>query len=152
MGVDSNKLMVDQCREQGLDAIHMDMMDYLMTLKSDSLPFITGFHIMEHISAAGLLSLWREVYRVVEPGGVVLFETPNPENVQVATYYFFLDPTHRKPIPPPLATFSLDIIGFKEIRILRASHYERPIFEDARLNDFFCAPLDYAVLGVKPHQ
>jgi O-antigen chain-terminating methyltransferase len=150
MGVDSNQLMVDRCREQGIKAFHGDMIDYLLTVKSGSLPFVTGFHIMEHVNANTLLHLWREVRRVLAPGGLLLFETPNPENVQVSTYYFYLDPTHRKPIPPPLATFTLDTLGFKEIRIIRASQYETPIFEDTRLNDFFCAPLDYAVLGMKP--
>ena len=43
--------------------------------------------------------------RVVQPGGVVLFETPNPENLVVGACNFYVDPTHRNPMPPALMAF-----------------------------------------------
>ncbi|MFH0728826.1 MAG: methyltransferase domain-containing protein [Pseudomonadota bacterium] len=150
MGVDSSGIMVETCRAQGFEAVHTDALDFLRSLKDNSLPAITAMQLMEHLPPHILVRLWREIHRVLLPGGLVLFETPNPENVQVASYYFYLDPTHRKPIPPPLAAYTLDALGFKQVRIVRAREYDEPIFEDSRLNRFFCAPMDYAVVGIKP--
>lgn len=150
MGVDANRTMIDLCLEKGYEVHYNDALAFLGILEDNSLPAVTAFQLMEHLPPVTLIRLWQEVYRVLIPGGLVLFETPNPENFQVSAYYFFLDPTHRKPIPPPLATYTLNALGFQHIKVIRARDYDPPIFEDPRLNRFFCAPMDYAVIGKKP--
>ncbi len=149
-GVDISQTMLDTCARQGLDVVHRDALAYLMEQDDDSLSAVTAFQLMEHLPPVVLVRIWEEAFRTLMPGGLVLFETPNPENVQVSSYYFHLDPTHKKPVPPPLATYTLDALGFKDIKIIRNREFERPIFEDPRLNRFFCAAMDYAVLAYKP--
>ena len=53
-----------------------------------------------------LLSFIDEVLRVLKPGGVALFETPNPDNVLVGSATFYLDPTHQRPLPSGLLKIS----------------------------------------------
>ena len=36
----------------------------------------------------------------LQPGGLLIFETPNPTNVNVGASSFYLDPTHLKPLHP----------------------------------------------------
>jgi O-antigen chain-terminating methyltransferase len=148
-GVDLSKTMVQLCQEQGLEVTWADALDHLSGLHADSLPAVTAFQLMEHLPPPVLVRLWQEAFRVLKPGGLILFETPNPENVQVSTYSFYLDPTHRKPVPPPLATYTMHALGFRDIKVIRNSEFIDPIFEDPRLNNFFCSAMDYAVIGYK---
>ena len=46
-------------------------------------------------------------------------ETPNPENIVVATRNFYLDPTHQRPIPPELLFFVAEFYGFARAKIVR---------------------------------
>jgi hypothetical protein len=42
----------------------------------------------------------------------VAIETPNPECLAIFATHFYIDPTHRHPIPPALASFYLEEAGF----------------------------------------
>ncbi|ARU49524.1 hypothetical protein Sdiek1_2374 [Sulfurospirillum diekertiae] len=46
-------------------------------------------------------------------------ETPNPENIKVATENFYLDPTHIKPIPSKLLSFLPEFYGYNRTKTLR---------------------------------
>lgn len=116
-GVDINWVMVKQCQELGLEVIELDMIDYLRNQESNSISVITGFHILEHLPIKNLLLLLEEIFRILKPGGIAIFETPNPENLLVATSNFFLDPTHLHPLPSKLLSFLMEAKGFKIIKI-----------------------------------
>jgi SAM-dependent methyltransferase len=150
-GVDASREMIDACRLRGLDVVGGDALDYLQQLPENLAPAITAIQLIEHLPPPVLVALLKESFRVLRPGGLLLLETPNPENFQVSAYYFYLDPTHKHPIPPPLATYTMAAVGFTGIRVLRPEAYEPPIFEDPRLNRFFCVAMDYAAIGYKPH-
>jgi O-antigen chain-terminating methyltransferase len=92
--------------------------------------------------------------RVLRPGGVVIFETPNPENVLVGSQYFYLDPTHRHPLPSELMEFMLDSRGFDKIEILNLHPWDSAKLAGtdeltARFNTYFYGPMDYAIVGRK---
>ncbi|MFW5734838.1 MAG: glycosyltransferase, partial [Oceanidesulfovibrio sp.] len=148
-GVDSNETMVRQTRVRGFTVAHASALDHLQTLPDNSLAVVTAFHLMEHLPPDGLVRLWEETYRVLRPGGMLLFETPNPENVQVGTYYFYLDPTHKSPIPPPLACRILEALGFRDVGIQRSQEVEPPVFANPELDRFFSCGMNYAVLAYK---
>ena len=46
-------------------------------------------------------------------------ETPNPENIIVATRNFYLDPTHQRPIPAELLSFISEYYGFARVKTVR---------------------------------
>jgi O-antigen chain-terminating methyltransferase len=50
--------------------------------------------------------------------GLFIIETPNPDDPQTVTRDFYLDPTHRHPLPPALLTFLAETKGFARISIL----------------------------------
>lgn len=118
-GVDMNADMVAVCRKRGLPAEHADAITALGRLKEASLGGLSAFHVAEHIPFDTLILLLREAMRTVKPGGLILLVTPNPENLAVSSYSFYLDPSHRNPIPPESLIFFVGKLGFVDARVLR---------------------------------
>ena len=153
-GVDSNRVQVEQCRAHGLDVTEADFLVQLRGMAAESVGAITGFHIIEHLSFNAVVGLLNEVMRVLRPGGVVVFETPNPDNVVVGSHYFYLDPTHRHPVPSELMEFVFKHQGFRDIEVLKLHPWDsgRVAGEGQlaeRFNGYFYGPMDYAIVGRK---
>ena len=151
-GVDSNRMQVTQCRDLGLEAEEAELLAYLRSLPNSSLGAVTGFHIVEHLPIDTLVAFLDETVRVVKPGGVVIFETPNPQNVLVGSCNFYFDPTHRNPLPSPVLQFLLESRGFQKVQVLKLNPSdEAPVKGNTdlakRFNEYFYGPMDYAVLG-----
>lgn len=153
-GVEQNRVLIERCRQRGLEVVEADMLAHLRGLPDESAGLITGFHIIEHVSIDALVSLLDEALRVLRPGGAVIFETPNPENVLVGSNFFYLDPTHHHPLPSELMQFLVESRGFQRIEVLNLHPWDtgRVAGEGElaeRFNGFFFGPMDYAILGWK---
>ena len=118
-GVDIDDEMLGPSRELGLKVQLKDALDALHGLDDESQVVVSGFHIAEHIPFIDLQTLVQEALRVLKPGGLLILETPNPENILVGTTNFYLDPTHIRPIPPLLLSFLPEYYGFERVKILR---------------------------------
>ncbi|HEX3745609.1 MAG TPA: methyltransferase domain-containing protein [Bryobacteraceae bacterium] len=156
-GVDRNRTMVGLCREFGLEVEEKDALEYLRSLPNATLGAITASHVIEHIpflsKAVGVID---EALRVLKPGGLLILETPNPQNVQVGAHTFYLDPTHRNPVPATMLKFFVEARGFTAVEVLPLHPYpECDRVADAeselasRFNDHFYGAQDYAVIGRK---
>lgn len=153
-GIDTNLVQVAACRARGLEVSHADALSYLRNLPDNTLRAVTGFHIIEHLEFDALVSLMDEAMRVLVPDGLLIFETPNPENVSVTGHNFYVDPTHRNPLPVPLMKFLFEARGYCKIRVMRLHPSETPQVEGegdliARFNDYFYGPMDYSIIGSK---
>ena len=153
-GVDNNRIQVEKCRARGLDVTEQDVFAYLQSLADATIGAVTGFHIVEHMSFNALIALLNNAMRVLRPGGVVIFETPNPNNIVVGANYFYLDPTHRHPLPTELMEFVFKNRGFEKVEIipLHPWHSGRVAGEGElaeRFNGYFYGPMDYAIVGRK---
>lgn len=157
-GVDLDAEMAEHCRAQGFAVEQGDAIAYLSRLPSESLDVVSAFHVIEHLPLEVLVALFDEILRVLRPTGMAIFETPNPENLQVGACNFYYDPTHRHPIPPPVAEFMASQRGFAKTAILRLnpypeSHHVAMEGELARcFNDLMFGPQDYALLAWKRHE
>jgi SAM-dependent methyltransferase len=149
-GLDMNRAMVEKCRTAGLDVVQADAVSHLQTLASQSLSVITGFHIVEHLPFSDLVSLLDESFRVLEKGGLVIFETPNPENLLVGACDFYYDPTHINPIPPLTLSFLAEARGFVDPQILRLNPVKNFQVQDPLLHPLFTTGRDYAIIGTRP--
>ncbi|MCF8055250.1 MAG: class I SAM-dependent methyltransferase [Desulfocapsa sp.] len=153
-GVDLNAMMVAQSQELGLDVEVGDVFDYFTDMGPESLAVVTGFHIVEHLPLKTMLALFDQAYRVLKPGGMVIFETPNPENILVGSCNFYYDPTHRNPIPPEVLRFLLEARGYEGLEIVRL-HENREYLElkesniSEKITSRFYGPQDYSVIGYK---
>lgn len=151
MGLDINHDMVKRAKAKGLDAKLGDALEFLDKAKSQHYGAITGFHLVEHIPFNILLRIFKASYRALEKNGFVVFETPNPENIFVATHNFYLDPSHLHPLPPILLAYALEVSGFRDVTIKRL-HPDTPP-KDSNLSkdliDRFYGARDYAVIGYR---
>lgn len=118
-GIDINRAFVESCRVIGLDVVEGDAIGVLKTMPDGSVGAITSMHLVEHLLYSDLIRLLDEAYRVLRPGGVIALETPNPENLSVSSHWFFLDPTHRNPLPPVTLAWLVRHRGFVDPRIER---------------------------------
>lgn len=152
VGVDDNALNVSTLQESGFDAVRDDALAWLRRQPDASLAAVTAFHLVEHLSFDVLLALLEDARRVLAPGGLLLLETPNPENVLVATQSFWLDPTHRKPIPPQLLEFAVSWSGFRCEAVLRLHPPEddKSAQPDPTLRALVSSGRDYAVIARRP--
>ncbi|MBN3960656.1 methyltransferase domain-containing protein [Nostoc sp. NMS8] len=153
-GLDINKVMVEQSRSRGFEVIEADVMVYVQSLPDSSLGMVTGFHIIEHLTFTKLMKFFSEVVRVLKPGGLAIFETPNPQNVLVGSCNFYFDPTHRNPLPSSMIKFILETQGLHQVKIINLHPYPESYKVSGsevaeRFNDYFYGAQDYAVVGYK---
>jgi SAM-dependent methyltransferase/uncharacterized coiled-coil protein SlyX len=164
-GIETNSVAVSNCRTLGLDVTAADALEYLREQPGRSLGMVSAFHLLEHLPFDYVVELLGESLRVLEPGGVALFETPNPENLVVSAKSFHCDPTHRRPLVPELLVFLMQQQGFSRLRIERQTDGRpddrlpdldasdpladrlNPVI--ALLNRHFAAPSDFAVIGYR---
>lgn len=161
-GVDCNRVFVSQCRERGLEVVEAELFEHLRAVPDASVGAVTAFHVAEHLPFDRLLALFDEVLRVLQPGGLLVFETPNPENLIVGACNFYVDPTHQHPIPPQTLKFLAEARGFirTDVRRLNQHVLTRPFADDdvppawkpllAYIKHYFLAAPDYALIGWKP--
>lgn len=155
LGIDLNQTMVEECRDKGLDVSLADLTSYLSEIPENSFDLITAFHVVEHLEFETLLFLFDESLRVLRPEGRILFETPNPSNLLVGSRNFYLDPTHRNPLPDDMLKFVAEQRGYRNVEVLPL----HPVKEFDAQNDLseveldvvsrLYGPQDYAVTATK---
>ena len=155
-GVDADASMVAACLDLGLDARLGNALEHITQLPEGELSVITGFHIAEHLPFAGLVHLVEAALRALQPGGVLILETPNPENLLVGACYFYTDPTHQRPLPPDLLAFVAENRGFAQVEIMRLHPFPQYVAAQSRdggaseIERFVFGPQDYALIARKP--
>jgi glycosyltransferase involved in cell wall biosynthesis/SAM-dependent methyltransferase len=151
VGVDLDEGMLEACEALDLPTQHADALAGLRALESESQVVVSGFHIAEHIPFSDLQTLVIESLRVLKPGGLLILETPNAENLVVGTNNFYLDPTHERPIPHLLLAFLTEHSGFARSKLLRLQ--ESPELLDADkvslLQVLAGTSPDYAIIAQK---
>ncbi|MCL1634638.1 methyltransferase domain-containing protein [Luteimonas sp. SX5] len=161
-GIDLNRVFIDMCRVQGLDVAEADAIDSLKAMPAGSVGAVTSMHLVEHLPFERMIEMLDHIHRVLRPGGIVLLETPNPENLSVGSCNFYMDPTHRNPLPPEMLRWIVEARGFAAARIERLTH-ERdlgapPLLSESipgatsvnvLLASLSAAP-DYAILARRP--
>jgi O-antigen chain-terminating methyltransferase len=149
-GVDSDEGMLAECRKAGLDVRKGDALEHLRGLGDASAGVVSAFHVVEHLPFETLRAVVGEALRVLAPGGLLVLETPNPENLVVGSSGFYMDPTHARPLPPLLLAFVAEFAGFTRVTTLRLHEgvmHDRP----AALIDVLAGVSpDYAIVAQKP--
>ncbi|WP_153940456.1 class I SAM-dependent methyltransferase [Acidithiobacillus thiooxidans] len=151
-GVDVDDGMLASCHELGLHAENKDLITALRELPDASQTVVSAFHVVEHIPFESLMDLVREAFRVLKPAGLLILETPNPENISVGTANFYVDPTHQRPIPAPLLSFLPEYTGFYRTKVVRLQEPEslREKTDVVLMDVLAGVSPDYSVVAQKP--
>jgi O-antigen chain-terminating methyltransferase len=152
-------------RERGLDVRLVDARAHMESLEPASLRALSAIQVVEHLATDDVIGLLDHAMRAIEPGGLLVLETPNPDNLIVGASSFYLDPTHLHPIPPLLLAFLVEARGFVDVEVRPLARRElqpmappapdQPWSEDlgrvvAVLNTWLFGAQDYAVLARRP--
>ncbi|MFZ1145975.1 MAG: class I SAM-dependent methyltransferase [Bryobacteraceae bacterium] len=152
-GIDASAESVALCREKGLEAETADLFDYLRGLDEGELDGIFCAQVVEHLPPERLPEMIRLAASRLERNGVIVIETPNPECLAIFATYFYLDPTHARPVPEKLLTFYLSEFGIGDMEVRRLEPAMDTMPSLAELpNAFrvaFFGGLDYAIIGKK---
>ncbi|MBN1901049.1 methyltransferase domain-containing protein [Candidatus Sumerlaeota bacterium] len=159
-GIDINDQMVEKCREIGLSVSRDDAISYLKSLPDGELRGVVALQVIEHLSIKTLFEFLYLIHEKLQPGGIVVLETINPESVY-ALRWFYMDYTHNRPLPAPLVQFFLYMAGFTQLETILRSPVEgwkqmavtgKDIMLDDnfnKLNNFLFGYQDYAIRAIK---
>jgi O-antigen chain-terminating methyltransferase len=114
LGVDSNTVCAEECKEIGLAFEHKDLLQFLEARADQSVGAFTMFQVLEHLPFPVLVEVLRHIRRTLVPGGLLIAEVPNAKNLRVASGTFWIDPTHQRPLFPELLLFLATEVGFKK--------------------------------------
>ncbi|GGY08107.1 methyltransferase domain-containing protein [Massilia dura] len=142
-GIDLDDGMLAACIERGLDVQNMDALAALRAQPDGSLALVSAFHLVEHIPFDLVRQLIAEALRALQPGGLLIMETPNPENLVVGASDFYTDPSHERPIPPNLLAFAAEHSGFARHKVVRLQ-------EDPQLREGGRVVLTAVLQGASP--
>ncbi|HTH70337.1 MAG TPA: class I SAM-dependent methyltransferase [Candidatus Saccharimonadales bacterium] len=159
-GVDLDPRMVEHASGLGLEVVADDALAHLRSLEPASIDGLFARHIAEHVLPGELVAILRELRRVLRPGSPIVLITPNPATLTVGAHTFWLDPSHRRPIPPELFRFYLEVEGFVRVSLRTFEPSDERLNEDVPagatrdnvrlLNRTLFGDRDYAVVGFAP--
>lgn len=154
-GADTNVATVAESRARGLDVAEADAITHLRSLPDGSCGAVTAFHLVEHLAFAAVVALVDEIVRVLQPGGIMILETPNPTNLVVGAASFYIDPTHGRPLHPETMRFLAGARGLERVDVRFLHPAEGALPDDgspvvARLNAWLYGPQDFAVIAYHP--
>jgi len=116
-GVDTDADTVESCKLLGLDTRLEDPVSHLSSLTAGSLGGVFCSQRIEYLTPEALRTLVREVARVLKPGGIVIFETLNPDCL-AALANFWGDPARVRPIPATALAFLMRSNGLQVTDVL----------------------------------
>ncbi|MGO9334312.1 MAG: methyltransferase domain-containing protein [Acidimicrobiales bacterium] len=114
-GVDPNQEFVEQCQARGLKVVLADACEHLAGVSERSLSALTAFHLVENVPVDRVIKLIDLSVRALQPGGLLILETANPDNLVVGASSFYVDPSHVRPLPPRLLAFLVEARGFADV-------------------------------------
>ncbi len=152
VGVDLNPARADACRAQGLEVVVADAIAHLRTLDPASVSVVSAFHVLEYLPFEMTLHLIEAAKRVLIQGGLLILETPNPENLIMGACTFWNDPLRLKPLPPALLKHYVVSAGYQTVQVARFTRQAvgvDTVTLDESVQPSVDAPLDYAILARK---
>jgi 2-polyprenyl-3-methyl-5-hydroxy-6-metoxy-1,4-benzoquinol methylase len=155
-GIDLNQVMVDHCLANDHQVEQGDALTWMQRQTSQSQHLVSSFHVLEHIPFKEYYLWFEQFSRILAPGGILILETPNPENLLVASHTFYHDPTHLNPITPDLLEFTSKFFGLQVLAIERLNPYPESAKVKGhdelteRVNGHLCGPQDFALIAIKP--
>ena len=91
-GIDYNEVMVKEAQSKKLSVKVCDIGKDKIPFKDNFFDLVFASHVIEHIETKEQLHFFKELSRVVKPGGKILVFAPTPFNL-----FFWDDETHVRP-------------------------------------------------------
>ena len=122
--------------------------------------------VVEHLTTDQILSLCNLTYKKLQSNSYIIIETPNPTSLSIYTNWFYVDPSHIKPIHPKTLEYFLKKAGFNDIQVVYTEQskvgYRLPLLDSQNINnisdfndginllsDIIFGSQDYAIIARK---
>ena len=112
-GVEGDPALAEAARRRGLEIVEGDVLEVLKDQEPESRGAVTAVHLFEHLPSAKLIAALAEIRRVLQPGGLLIAECPNPHSLRVGASLYWQDPTHQRPLLPETLELMLRSTGFE---------------------------------------
>ena len=119
----ANPAVRGRCAELGFAVSDNDPSSELAATPARSLGAVLAFRYAERLSPQELARFVDLAARAVQPGGVLIVETPDPDGTSAGE--FSRDPFARAPLHPSFLRFLAEAAGFRSVEVQRsdAGHY-----------------------------
>jgi O-antigen chain-terminating methyltransferase len=128
-------------------------------------PGVFAAQVIEHLHPLRVIELVDLCHRKLGPGGMLIFETPNPKCLMVFADTFYKDPSHTQPAHPDTMQFLFEALNFHQVELrflgpvdpfmriplLQVPGADLERFNEGidRLNTLLFGYMDYAVVGYR---
>ena len=120
-GVDISPEAVAIAQSKGLSVVEADLRNYLQE-GHERFGLICAFDVIEHFDKQEVLQLLKLVWDRLQPGGVLILQTPNAMSPWAA-HYRYGDLTHELILSPECLTSTLKLCGFRDIEVREVTPY-----------------------------
>lgn len=117
IGIDLNPKNIEMCQVKQLHAEQADLFEYLESLPDASVDGITSIQVIEHLTPAQLANMVQLCRKKLRTGGRLILETQNPASVFAMANYFYVDPTHIRPVHPNWLKYLLQSNHFIDVMV-----------------------------------
>ena len=111
-GVDTDAAQIAHCQQKGFSATQLPALTALQACSEESHALVSGLGLAETLPFEALQQVVQESLRVLKPGGLLILQTINPDNIVATTNEGFLNPARRTTIPSALLVFLAEHVGF----------------------------------------
>jgi O-antigen chain-terminating methyltransferase len=139
-GIDLDAAMVQRCNEKGLNVQHGDGIAYLQGQPDGTLGGVIAIQVVEHLRLKDLQQLISLCARKVRVGGVVIFETINPQSVVALSSNYFRDPTHIWPLHSDTLSYLMQLGGLENMAVSQLSPFPKEATLQLIENEEFFSP------------
>ncbi|NPA59266.1 MAG: methyltransferase domain-containing protein [Epsilonproteobacteria bacterium] len=143
-GVDINHYEINKLKDNGFEVYCQDILKYLENT-TEHYTSISSLQVFEHLSYSYMKQVIELSYQKLYKDGVFIMETINPHN-KVAFNSFYMDETHKRPLPPEMMTFMLQYYGFQDVKVVFSSLMPEEFRSKSNININYH---DYALIGYK---
>ncbi len=142
-GVEINTVEYQTLVENGCKVSNLDAISFLNE-SQQKFKGISALQVIEHLDYEYLKEMLHLSFKKIEPGGMIILETINPRN-ELGLANFYMDETHKRPLPAEMMMFLLEWVGFRDIKIV----YSALLPDNYRNIEIKNNYHDYAVMGYK---
>ncbi len=113
VGIDKNKKVLEEALEKKLKVKNYDCIEYLSSLKKESMDGIFACQVLERLSVNQRIQLFELAYEKLSFGGIFVFESENPPALGVFNDSLYMDPFRFAPVHPNTLKFIALQTGFR---------------------------------------
>jgi hypothetical protein len=114
----ANPSVQGRCAELGFAVADNDPLNELASTPARSLGAVLAFRYAERLSPQELARFVDLAARAIQPGGVLIVETPDPDETSAGE--FSRDPFARAPLHPSFLRFLGEAAGFRSVEVQRS--------------------------------